>query len=128
MKAVPAGKIWRIPNDPSGQFKRTGAADPYADRLAVRFKAGAQCNDGFLQIVDDAFAALRKPGGQRDEFGDLPPGTVHGNPQVGPTEVYPDRKLTFNRFAGHFSDHFASNQQKLAPHLQFRDVGLAHRF
>jgi acyl dehydratase len=56
------------------------------------------------------------------------PGTVSRNPEVGAPEIHSYRKLTFNRFPGHFSDHFASNQQKFAPHAQFRVVGLAHRF
>jgi hypothetical protein len=92
------------------------------------WELGAQGRYGVFQVVNDTVAALRKAGGQRYQLCDLFPGTIGGNPQVGATEIDPYRKLTFNRFAGHFSDHFASNQQKLPPHVQFRVVGLAHRF
>src|SRR6202012_2532666 len=128
LETVPAGEIRRIPYYARRQFQWAGAAYADAGRLSIGLEFGAQRDHRVLQVADDALAALGKTGGQRNKLGNLFAGTIAGNAEVRTAEIDAQGKLTFNRFAGHFSDHFASNQQKLAPHLRFRVVGLAHRF
>jgi hypothetical protein len=94
----------------------------------VLLELGTERNHRVLQIPDDALPALREAGWQRNKLGYLFSRTIGSHTEVCPPKIDTARKLTLNRFAGHFSDHFASNQQKLPPHLQFGVVGLAHHF
>jgi hypothetical protein len=128
LESVPAGEVWRVPDDAGRELQRAWTADTDAQQLAMRAKTGTQSKYCLLQVTDHTLAALSEAGRKGNELGDLIPGTICSDPEICASEVDPQRKLTFNRFAGHFSDHFASNQQKLAPLQRFRVVRLAHRF
>ena len=89
LEAVPAGEIGRVPDDARRQLQRTGTADTDADQLAMSTKSRAQRNDGLLQVANDTLAALSEAGGERDQLGDLIPGTICGDPEVCATEIDP---------------------------------------